>query len=104
MPQAWLLVLFLGAWGGAALWGFVGSQFADTLIGDGTANQLFGGGGDDVLRGGGGADILRGGEGSDTASYEEPNRYPVGIPWVVVNGVVVKEPERHTGALPGVVL
>jgi N-acyl-D-amino-acid deacylase len=41
---------------------------------------------------------------SDEATYEEPNRYPTGIPWVIVNGVVVKEGERHTGALEGQVL
>jgi N-acyl-D-amino-acid deacylase len=40
----------------------------------------------------------------DRATYEEPNRYPAGMPWVVVNGVVVKEEERHTGALAGQVL
>jgi N-acyl-D-amino-acid deacylase len=41
---------------------------------------------------------------ADTATFEEPNRYPTGVPWVIVNGVVVKEGERHTGALAGEVL
>jgi N-acyl-D-amino-acid deacylase len=40
----------------------------------------------------------------DEATYEEPNRYPTGISWVIVNGVVVKEGDRHTGALAGEVL
>jgi N-acyl-D-amino-acid deacylase len=33
-----------------------------------------------------------------------PHRYPEGIDYVLVNGVVVVEGERHTGALPGQVL
>lgn len=37
----------------------------------------------------------------DTATYETPRRHPTGIPWVLVNGVVVKDGDRHTGALPG---
>lgn len=41
---------------------------------------------------------------ADTATYEEPNRYPTGIPWVVVNGQIVKEGDAHTGILPGEVL
>ncbi|MEW6399056.1 MAG: D-aminoacylase [Bacillota bacterium] len=40
----------------------------------------------------------------DTATYREPKRYPVGIAWVLVNGQVVVEAGRHTGALPGTVL
>jgi N-acyl-D-amino-acid deacylase len=38
---------------------------------------------------------------ADTATYERPRSYPRGIPYVLVNGVVVKELDRHTGALPG---
>jgi N-acyl-D-amino-acid deacylase len=33
-----------------------------------------------------------------------PHRYPEGIDYVVVNGVLVVEGEAHTGALPGRVL
>jgi N-acyl-D-amino-acid deacylase len=36
-----------------------------------------------------------------TATYEEPRSYPVGIDWVIVNGVVVVADGAHTGALPG---
>ena len=49
----------------------VGSQFADSLTGDGRANLLAGGLGDDVLRGLGGADVLVGGEGADTFVWEK---------------------------------
>jgi N-acyl-D-amino-acid deacylase len=41
---------------------------------------------------------------ADAATYEEPTRYPIGIPWVIVNGVIVKKGERHTGALAGKVI
>ncbi|MFP5077703.1 M10 family metallopeptidase C-terminal domain-containing protein [Rhizobium sp. YIM 134829] len=47
----------------------LGSQFNDTLSGDGLANTLSGGGGDDLLSGAAGGDQLNGGDGSDTASY-----------------------------------
>jgi N-acyl-D-aspartate/D-glutamate deacylase len=40
----------------------------------------------------------------DRATFEAPHRYPEGIPWVLVNGVVVLDAGRHTGALPGRVL
>jgi len=33
-----------------------------------------------------------------------PHRYPEGIDYVFVNGVMVVDGEKHTGALPGVVL
>lgn len=41
---------------------------------------------------------------SDKATYEDPTQYPVGIPYVLVNGTVVIDQGRHTGALPGRVL
>ncbi len=38
---------------------------------------------------------------ADRATYEEPRLGPVGIEYVSVNGVLVVESGRHTGALPG---
>jgi Ca2+-binding RTX toxin-like protein len=46
-----------------------GSNFDDTLYGNGVANSLDGGEGNDVLEGLVGADTLQGGNGSDTAAY-----------------------------------
>jgi len=41
----------------------------------------------------------------DRATYAEPHQYPTGTrTTVLVNGVVVIEDARHTGATPGVVL
>jgi N-acyl-D-amino-acid deacylase len=37
----------------------------------------------------------------DTATYENPKRYPEGIPYVTVNGRMVVDDGRHTGDLPG---
>jgi N-acyl-D-amino-acid deacylase len=37
----------------------------------------------------------------DMATYEDPRRLPEGIPYVIVNGVVVVDDGRHTGALAG---
>ena len=36
-----------------------------------------------------------------TATFEDPKRLPVGIDYVLVNGVVVIDKGEHTGALPG---
>ena len=41
---------------------------------------------------------------SDKATFEEPLQYPAGIPFVIVNGVVVINNGEHTGAKPGEVL
>ncbi len=41
---------------------------------------------------------------ADRATFTDPHQYPVGIPCVVVNGVVVIDQGQHTGALPGWVL
>ncbi|CAN5199123.1 hypothetical protein BH10PSE6_BH10PSE6_38760 [soil metagenome] len=49
--------------------GLTGSDFADTLIGDGGNNVLSGLAGDDLLEGGAGTDTLIGDTGSDTATY-----------------------------------
>ena len=40
----------------------------------------------------------------DLATWNEPARYPAGIRYVIVNGVVVVDGEEHTGKLPGKVL
>jgi N-acyl-D-aspartate/D-glutamate deacylase len=40
----------------------------------------------------------------DVATYDEPTKSPTGIDWVLVNGVVVIDHGRHTGAKPGQVL
>ena len=40
----------------------------------------------------------------DRATYANPHQYPLGIPYVIVNGEVVVDLGEHTGALPGRVL
>jgi N-acyl-D-aspartate/D-glutamate deacylase len=40
----------------------------------------------------------------DRATFEKPHQYPVGIQYVIVNGVVTIENDRHTGALAGRVI
>ena len=40
----------------------------------------------------------------DEATFEEPERYPTGIPWVFVNGVAIIAEGEPTGELPGQVL
>jgi N-acyl-D-amino-acid deacylase len=37
----------------------------------------------------------------DLATYEKPHQYPVGIEYVIVNGVVTVTPKGHTGAHAG---
>jgi len=41
---------------------------------------------------------------SDVGTYADPHHYPVGIPWVIVNGVPVVENGAFTAARPGKVL
>jgi N-acyl-D-amino-acid deacylase len=41
---------------------------------------------------------------ADTATYEAPCQYPLGIPYVICNGVLVKDEDQPTGALPGQIL
>ena len=41
---------------------------------------------------------------SDQATYQDPKREPAGVHWVVVNGELVYDHGRHTGARPGRVL
>ena len=40
----------------------------------------------------------------DVATYDNPVAYPEGIDYVLVNGVVVVDHGKHTGARPGKVL
>ena len=40
----------------------------------------------------------------DRATFENPHQYPAGIEYVLVNGSLVVEKGRHTGARPGKVL
>lgn len=40
----------------------------------------------------------------DLASFEQPHRYPSGIPYVLVNGTPVVEQGSHSGARPGKLL
>lgn len=40
----------------------------------------------------------------DVATWEDPHRYPAGIPYVFVNGQALISEGRHTGTLPGRVL
>jgi N-acyl-D-amino-acid deacylase len=41
---------------------------------------------------------------ADRATFENPHQYPVGIEYVIVNGVPVLEKERHLGTKPGRIL
>ncbi|MHB0980526.1 MAG: N-acyl-D-amino-acid deacylase family protein [Thermoleophilia bacterium] len=56
-----------------------------------------------VLAAGHDADItiFSGGTILDRATFDEPRQYPVGVDWVIVNGQVVVDQGRHTGARPG---
>ncbi len=40
----------------------------------------------------------------DRATYEQPLLGPVGIDYVLVNGVIVADHGKHTGARPGKVI
>jgi N-acyl-D-amino-acid deacylase len=37
----------------------------------------------------------------ETNSFEKPKSYATGVPYVIVNGVVVIDKGQHTGARPG---
>lgn len=41
---------------------------------------------------------------ADRATFENPQQYPVGISYVIVNGEIVVDEGKHSGALPGKVL
>ena len=41
---------------------------------------------------------------ADTSTYEAPKAYPRGVPYVMVNGVLVVDGGEHTGARPGMPL
>ena len=38
---------------------------------------------------------------AETNSFERPKSYAAGVPFVLVNGVVVVDNGEHTGARPG---
>jgi N-acyl-D-aspartate/D-glutamate deacylase len=40
----------------------------------------------------------------DTATYEKPHQYATGVAYVIVNGQIVLNHDRHNGARPGVIL
>jgi N-acyl-D-amino-acid deacylase len=40
----------------------------------------------------------------DCATYEEPTQFPIGIEYVIVNGIIAKSEDKHTGQLGGKVL
>jgi N-acyl-D-amino-acid deacylase len=40
----------------------------------------------------------------DRATFENPRQFPIGIPYVIVNGVVTLDNEKHTGELAGKVI
>jgi N-acyl-D-amino-acid deacylase len=40
----------------------------------------------------------------DRATFEQPHQFPTGIKYVIVNGIVTVDNERHTGALAGQVI
>ena len=41
---------------------------------------------------------------ADRATWKKPHQYPVGIPYVIVNGVPVIDNNNYTGKLPGRVI
>ncbi len=41
---------------------------------------------------------------ADRATFEQPHQFPIGIKYVIVNGVVTIDNEHHTGALAGQVI
>ncbi len=41
---------------------------------------------------------------ADAATYENPQQYAKGVPFVLVNGTVVVNNGNHTGARPGKVI
>jgi len=44
------------------------------------------------------------GRAADRVTFENPHQYPVGIEYVIVNGVPVLEKEQHLGTRPGRIL
>jgi N-acyl-D-aspartate/D-glutamate deacylase len=45
--------------------------------------------------------VFDAGKVGETNSFEKPKSYPAGIPYTIVNGVVVIDSGKHTGARPG---
>ncbi|QLQ12134.1 MAG: hypothetical protein HZY74_00970 [Brevundimonas sp.] len=77
----------------------IGSNFADTLIGDGSDSQLSGGAGNDVLYGRGGSDTLAGGGGYDIAAYGGVRR---GYTWTASSHQVSGGLDGGTDTLSGI--
>lgn len=40
----------------------------------------------------------------DKATFQNPHQYPEGIEYVIVNGEIVVEKNKHTGKLPGMII
>lgn len=40
----------------------------------------------------------------DKATFQNPHQYPEGIEYVIVNGEIVSEKNKHTGKLPGMII
>ncbi len=40
----------------------------------------------------------------DNATFQNPHQYPEGIEYVIVNGEIIVEKNRHTGQLPGMII
>lgn len=40
----------------------------------------------------------------DKATWADPHQYPAGVSYVLINGEIVIDQEKHTGRLPGMIL
>ena len=41
---------------------------------------------------------------AERSTFQDPHQYPVGLPYVILNGQVVVDQERYTGKLAGQVV
>ncbi|MCI4405668.1 MAG: hypothetical protein JHC35_00110, partial [Sulfuricurvum sp.] len=68
----------------------IGSNFADTIVGDGGTNYLQGMNGNDTFMPGGGYDFIDGGNGSDFLTYYKADYDAIGATnWENINGITV---------------